>query len=65
MIPRLLQTSSVNLSADSLHEKIFKFSLEALKLDFKLLKECFSIGFPMALTSFVVMVGVLLLSFVN
>lgn len=46
-------------------KKIFEFSLESLKLDINILKECFLIGFPMALTSFVVMIGVLLLNIVT
>lgn len=50
-----------------IHRKIpeFKFSLPEIKFDYGILKECFRIGVPMGLTSFVVMFGVLILSFVT
>lgn len=44
---------------------LFKFKLPDLMPKTVVLKECFSIGIPMALTNFVVMAGVLILSFIT
>lgn len=44
---------------------LFKFTLPDLMPKTAVLKECFSIGIPMALTNFVVMAGVLILSFIT
>lgn len=46
-------------------EKAFRFSFHRFQMEAGVLKECFSIGLPMALTSLVVMLGVLILGFVT
>lgn len=43
----------------------FRISLFKFKIHTNILKECFEIGIPMALTSFVVALGVLVLSFIT
>ena len=43
----------------------FKINITKFKYNLKILKECFHIGIPMALTSFVVVLGILVLSFIT
>ena len=43
----------------------FRIEFSKFRLDFDILKESFNIGIPMALTSFVVILGVLVLSFIT
>lgn len=43
----------------------FKIKITKFKYNLKILKECFHIGIPMALTSFVVVLGILVLSFIT
>lgn len=44
---------------------LFSFTFGALRINYNILKECISIGTPVALTDFVAMAGVLILSFVT
>ena len=58
---------AILLGAVYIHKNVrdFAFSAENLRIGFKLLKECLSIGVPMALRNFVVMIGVLVLGVVT
>lgn len=61
------QAIAVIMSGYYIYRKVpsYKISKSDLKLDKKILKECFHIGIPMAVTNFVVMFGVIILGFIT